>query len=396
MNYRFTKTACYTGYFVQSIVNNLSPLLFVVFKDEFGISYSLISMLVLINFLTQLAVDALAVKIVPILGEKSSLLCANILSAVGLILLGVLPNIGSFSFFALVVPTVIFAVGSGLIEVLVSPIIDRIPSSRSSAEMSLLHSFYCIGHVGVIIISTLFLSLFGKSMWYLLPIIWAIVPAVNAVMFLKACLPPEILPEERTPIRHLVKTKTFIMFGLLMLSAGAAEQVIAQWSSLFAEETLGVSKSVGDLLGPCLFAALMASGRLLYGFFGHKISVGKTLSVSALLTVGAYLLVTLSPWPILSLIGVGLCGFSVSIMWPGVFSLCSEHFKQGGTPMFALLALAGDLGCAFGPFFAGMMSDLSADRGGFFIADLKFGILCGIVFPILMFAVLRLVKKQAL
>ena len=387
MNYKLTKKACYIGYFVQAIINNLSPLLFIIFQEDFGVSTALLSLLVFINFITQLLVDALSVKFIAKIGERRCILLAHALSAMGLILLGVLPEVIPNTFIALSIATVVSAIGSGLIEVMISPLVDRIPSEKSSAEMSLLHSFYCIGHVGVILLSTVFFRLAGMSLWQILPVIWAIVPAVNALLFIKTPFPPEVSSEERIPLRHLAKTKTFLLFAVLMLCGGAAEQSVAQWASLFAEKTLGVSKSVGDLLGPCMFAVCMGIGRLLYGFFGEKYPIKRALTLFAALSVVSYLITSLSPFSAFSLLGTALCGFSVSIMWPGVLSLCSESYKNGGTPMFAVLALFGDLGCAAGPFFAGMMSDISLSLS-LGMENLKFGILCSLIFPAIMLALL--------
>lgn len=387
MNYRSTKKACYTGYFVQAIVNNLSPLLFIIFQDDFGISTAALSLLVFINFITQLFVDAFSVRIIPKIGERRAILSAHVLSTAGLVLLGLLPYCLNNTFIALLIATVISAVGSGLIEVMISPLIDRIPSDRSSAEMSLLHSFYCIGHIGVILLSTLFFKIVGITSWYLLPVLWAIVPAVNFLLFLKTPLPADIDSEERIPLRSLAKTKTFLLFAVLMLCGGAAEQSVAQWASLFAEKTLGVSKEMGDLLGPCMFALCMGVGRLLYGFFGGKYPIKKALTLLSSLCVVAYVMTAFSSSLVFSLLGMALSGFSVSIMWPGVLSLSSENYKNGGTPMFAILALFGDLGCAAGPFFAGMMSDLSSSLN-LSIDGLKFGIAASLIFPLIMVVLL--------
>ena len=393
MNFKLTKRACYIGYFVQAIINNLSPLFFIIFQEDFGISTAALGCIVFVNFITQLLVDALSVKFIAKIGERRSVLLAHILSATGLILLSVLPFLIGNTFVGILIATVISAVGSGLIEVMISPIVDRIPSEKSAAEMSLLHSFYCIGHIGVVLLSTLFFAISGINLWWCLPIIWALVPFVNTFIFMKTPFPEEISSEERIPLRSLIKTKTFLLFGLLMLCGGAAEQSVAQWASFFAEKTLGVSKSVGDLLGPCMFALFMGIGRILYGFFGEKYPIKKALTIFASLSVIAYIITSLSPFPFLSLISLGLCGFSVSIMWPGVLSLSSERYKTGGTPMFAILALFGDLGCAAGPFFAGMMSgyaeSISIKMDGF-----KFGILAAVIFTLTMVILLSLYNHK--
>lgn len=392
MNFKLTKTTCYLGSFVQSIVNNLMPLFFVIFRETFGVSYSEISFLVVINFLTQLIVDALSVKFIAHLNERMVVSLAQGLNALGLIILGVLPLFDALSFGMLVLSTVIMAIGSGLCEVLISPILDRIPGLRSGAEMSLLHAFYPIGHVSVIIVSVVFFALFGKEHWFILPLIWAVVPIIETVMFLSCPFPEGIKEAERTPIKSLFFNKEYLVFIVLMLASGASEITVSQFASLFAEESLGLSKTLGDILGPCLFALCMVIGRLFYGFFGDKIPLKKSLLFLSVMATIAYLLISLSPFAWLSFMGLALAGISVSIMWPGVISLCAQKFTGGGTPMFALLALAGDLGCAAGPLLAGVMSDLFIATGSEIMEPLSFGILIATIFPLV--SALVLLRKE--
>lgn len=357
--YKHTLQACYFGYITQAIVNNLAPLLFVVFQNQFEISFEMIGRLILINFGTQLIVDALAVKFVDKIGYRVSIILAHVFSAVGLISLGTLPRIVSSPYSGLIIAVVIYAIGGGIIEVLVSPIVDSLPGDAKASAMSLLHSFYCWGQVGVVLISTVLLKLMGSSMWYILPILWSMVPIYNMIKFINVPLMPAVSEHEKLPIKQLINSKLFLVALLLMLCAGASEQAMSQWASLFAEKGLQVPKLIGDLLGPCLFAVLMGVGRTIYGVLGHKIQLKKALIMSTTLCIICYLVTVFVQMPIVSLLGCALCGFSVSLMWPGVFSLTAARYPKGGTAMFAMLAIFGDFGCSFGPWLAGIISDVS-------------------------------------
>lgn len=392
--YRGTRYACYIGYFAQAIVNNLAPLLFIVFQSEFHITYSMISTLVLVNFLTQLLIDVVSVKLVDRIGHRVSLFSAHVLCGVGFILLGTLPQQMASPFAGLLIATVVYAVGGGLIEVLVSPTVESLPGDEKASAMSLLHSFYCWGQVAVVLISTLALKAVGSAHWNLLPIIWAVIPFLNAINFLTVPLIPPLPEEKGMSVKSLFSSKIFLISLILMACAGASELTMSQWASLFAEKSLGVSKVMGDLLGPCLFAVLMGLGRVLYGLYGSRLRIQSALSACAVLCILAYLLTALAPVPILSLIGCGLCGLSVSLMWPGVYSLSSSHFKRGGTAMFALLATSGDLGCSFGPWLAGMVSDATVEHAVAGISGLKVGVLLGIVFPLIMMVFLLMLRKR--
>ena len=391
--YTGTRIACYTGYFVQAIINCLSPVLFVIYQTEFSLSYSQLSSLVLINFLTQLCVDLLSARYVDRIGHRRAVGLAHILAVAGLVLLAILPRLLPNAFVGLLIPTVIYAFGSGLIEVLISPIIDSLPSDSKASGMSLLHSVYCWGQVAVVLLTTLLLWVIGSENWPWLPLLWALVPFVNFFNFLTVPLVPPVPAEEKTPIRQLLRSGFFVAAMLLMLTTGASEQAMSQWSSLFAETSLHVSKVMGDLLGPCMFAVLMGSARLFYGLCGSRLNLRWALLVSAVLCVVSYLLAALSPWPLLSLIGCALCGLSVGLMWPGVFSLTSARFEKGGTTLFALLAVFGDLGCAFGPWMTGEMSALAEAAKGP-ISGLSFGLLTAIIFPILMIGLLLFQRKK--
>ena len=244
--------------------------------------------------------------------------------------------------------------------------------------MSLLHSFYCWGHVGVVLISTVFFGVFGIENWKVLACIWALVPLCNAFLFARVPIASLIKEgEQGYTVKELACQKLFWVFLLMMVCAGASEQAVSQWASTFAEKGLGVSKVIGDLAGPMAFAILMGSARAIYGKFGEKIDLDKFMAGSSLLCVASYLCISLVPSPVFGLIGCAVCGLSVGIMWPGTFSRASAALPRGGTALFALMALAGDLGCSGGPTLVGMVSSGFGD-------NLKLGILAAMVFPALL------------
>ncbi len=403
--YKNTLHACYLGYISQAIVNNLAPLLFIIFQTQYNISFEMIGRLILINFGTQLIVDALAVRFVDKIGYRISVVTAHFFCTVGLVGLGTLPGLFSTPYIGLVMAVVLYAIGGGLIEVLVSPIVDSIPGDAKASAMSLLHSFYCWGQVAVVLISTLFIKIAGEGFWYILPIIWAIVPAYNFFKFTGVPLVPAIPEHERVPVKRLMKSKLFLIAMLLMVCAGASELAMSQWSSLFAQKGLKVTKIMGDLLGPCLFAVLMGLARVFYGIYGHKINLKKALLASSILCLICYTTAVFVQIPIISLLSCALCGLSVSLMWPGIFSLTSEKYPGGGTAMFGILAIFGDLGCSVGPWIAGLISDYSqksaklVELGAFYGLDaqqvgLKTGIFAATVFPLVMIIGLSLFKNK--
>lgn len=389
-NFKSTVFACYRGYITQGIVNNLSPLFFVLFQNKFGISYSLISALILCNFVTQVITDMLSVKYVDRIGYRKSAVIAHALAFLGLVMQGTLPNVLPAPYVGLVLATIVNGVGGGLIEVIISPIVDSCPGDAKASAMSLLHSFYCWGQVGVVLITTLLLRLIGEDLWFIIPILWSLLPLYNLFRFLKVPLMPTVLEEEKTPLKTLFTSKIFLVALLLMLCAGASELAMSQWSSLFAERALGVTKVIGDLLGPCLFAVFMGIGRTIYGVWGEKIHLTGAMVFCAALCILCYLGTALFENPWLSLLSCALCGFSVSLMWPGTFSLTSAAYPKGGTAMFGILAVLGDVGCSVGPALMGAVSgavsgnaniaaafpNLTADQLG-----LKSGMLFSAVFP---------------
>ena len=376
--YQKTMYACFAGYIVQAIVNNFVPLLFLTFESNYNIPLSQITMLITFNFGIQLIVDLLSTKFVDRIGYRVSIVMAHVFAAGGLIGLVVLPDLLPNAFSGLLIAVVIYAIGGGLIEVLISPIMESCPTENKEKAMSLLHSFYCWGHVGVVLLSTLFFKLCVIENWKILALIWAVIPIVNGIVFCKAPIASLIEDGETgMSLRDLCRNQMFWILMLMMVCAGASEQAVSQWASTFAEQGLGVTKTIGDLAGPMAFAILMGSARAFYGKFGEKIDLDKFMMGSSLLCVIAYLCISLSPSPLISLVGCAVCGLSVGIMWPGTFSKASATLKNGGTAMFALLALAGDVGCSGGPTLVGFVTGQMSN-------NLKLGILAGIVFPILL------------
>ena len=376
-NYNHTMYACFIGYIVQAIVNNFVPLLFLTFQATYNIPLSKITMLVTINFGLQLLIDLLSVSFVDRIGYRASMLLAHICAALGFLLLTILPEVFSDPFIGLLIAVTIYAIGGGLLEVLVSPVMEACPTDNKEKAMSLLHSFYCWGHVGVVLLSTLFFKLFGIENWKILAVLWAIIPIINTILFTKVPM-ASLIEEGETglTIPQLFSKKIFWLFLLIMVCAGASEQSVSQWASTFAEKGLGVSKTIGDLAGPMAFAILMGTSRAFYGKYGERINLDLFMIYSGILCVISYLCIALVPSPIFGLIGCALCGLSVGILWPGSFSKASASIQGGGTAMFALMALAGDLGCSSGPTLVGMVSSHFGD-------SLNVGILSAIIFPIL-------------
>lgn len=404
-HYRITLAACCLGYVAQSIVVNLAPLFFVIFKNKYGFSYSYIATLVFATFAIQIVVDALSVKFMGTLGYRRCAVLSQLFSAVGIAALGLLPLVMPSMHVAVMTAVVFYSIGGALAEVVISPITDALPTKSADASMSFLHSFYSWGQVAVILVSTLLLALLGENLWYLIPLIWTALPICGAVMFTRV---PIIEPEPQSATRatgRLFRRRIFILSVLLMISAGASEQIMAQWASLFCERGLGVTKVVGDLVGPCLFAAFMGIGRTWYGVRGEKVDLKRALVFCSATTVLCYVITVFSGWAAMSLAGCALCGLGVSLLWPGMLSMTSSAITDGGPAMFAYLALGGDLGCTLGPFLTGIVSDrvslsslaesLSRKFGmGVDEVSLKVGIFAGIVFPIIMLVGTLILKKK--
>ena len=375
-NYNHTIYASYVGYITQAVVNNFVSLLFITFSRQFGLSLDKIALITTVNFAVQLAVDFISAKFIDKIGYRPAVILAHILSAAGLAGLSVLPTGMKNSYAGILICVVLYAVGGGLLEVLISPIVEACPTEKKEAAMSLLHSFYCWGHVGVVVISTLFFRFAGIGHWRIMAALWAAIPLINVFYFSLVPLYSITQDKEPMPVKKLFANKLFWLFMLLMVCAGASEQAMSQWASAFAESALGVSKTVGDLAGPCTFAVLMGTARVLYGKFSEKLALRKAMMLCALLCIVSYLIASLTKSPAAGLVGCGICGFSVGIFWPGTFSLAASEIKGAGTAMFAFMALAGDLGCSSGPTLVGFVSEAAGD-------NLKAGLLAAIVFPVL-------------
>ncbi len=387
-NYQKTMYACFIGYIVQAIVNNFVPLLFLTFESTYGIPMSQITTLITINFGIQLIVDLLSTGFVDKIGYKTSILIAHIASALGLLGLVILPDLLPNAYAGLLIAVSIYALGGGLIEVLISPIMESCPTDNKEKAMSLLHSFYCWGHVGVVLLSTLFFRCFGIENWRILTCVWVLIPIINAVIFTGSPIAPLIEEgESGMTMKELFRNKMFWILMLMMVCSGASEQSVSQWASTFAEKGLGVSKTIGDLAGPMAFAILMGSARAFYGKFGDRMDLDRFMVGSGVLCMISYLCISLSSSPVVSLVGCAICGLSVGIMWPGTFSKASATLQNGGTAMFALLALAGDLGCSGGPTLVGYVSSVASE-------NLKRGILAAIIFPILLIVGIVLTKSK--
>ena len=388
-SYDCTMRACFTGYIVQAIVNNFVPLLFLTFQRTYHIPLQQITLLVTFNFGIQLLTDLLSVAFVDRMGYRASMVLAHILSALGLICLTVLPERMGHPFAGILISVIVYAVGGGLLEVLVSPVVEACPSTHKEKAMSMLHSFYCWGHVGVVLFSSIFFKLAGIENWKLLAVLWAVIPILNALIFTRVPIAP-VLPEgeEGMTIGTLFQNRTFWLLFVMMICAGASEQSVSQWASLFAEKGLGISKTAGDLAGPMAFAVLMGASRAFYGNYGEKINLDRFMAVSSVLCILSYLCLVFMPVPVLSLAGCALCGLSVGIMWPGTFSRASKALPAGGTVLFALLALGGDIGCSGGPSLVGMVSGMCK-------GNLKIGILAALIFPVLLLTGAKFETKKA-
>lgn len=386
-NYNKTLIACYLGFVTQAISANFTPLLFVTFRDAYGISLEKIAMIPMVFYLSQLVVDLLATRYADKIGYRRCVVASQVLSAAGLAAMAFLPELFPTPFVGLLTSVILYAVGSGLIEVLISPIVEACPFENKEGVMSLLHSFYCWGAMGVILGSTIFFFLFGVESWKLLALIWALVPLYNTFNFIRCPIERLVEDGEGMSIRNLFGTPVFWLMILLMICSGASEISMAQWASAFTETALKVPKMIGDLAGPCSFAMLMGLSRLLYGKFSEKLELTRVMLICGVMCAGCYLLAALSAIPLLGLVGCAVCGFSVGIMWPGSISISSRKCPKGGTAMFAFLALAGDLGGTVSPALVGSISEMA---GG----NLKTGLLAGAAFPVVLAAVLLILKKE--
>ena len=386
-SYNHTIYASYLGCISQAVVNNFAPLLFLTFQTQLGLSLKSVTLITTVNFLVQLTVDLLSARYVDRIGYRRCLVAAHIFCALGLAGLAVLPGIIPDPYVGIMSAVVLYAIGGGLIEVLVSPVVEACPTEKKEAAMSLLHSFYCWGHVAVVLLSTAFFRLVGIENWKIMACIWAMIPAFNAVYYAKVPLFPITSEGHQICFGGLIRNKVFWLVIVLMLCAGASEHAVAQWASSFAESALHLSKTAGDLLGACTFAVLMGISRAFYGKYSEQIPLKKMMIFSAVLCIGCYCLAAFTASPVLGLLGCAICGFSVGIFWPGTFSMAAATLPGGGTAMFALMALAGDLGCSSGPTVVGFVADRCS-------GDLKKGIAAAMVFPIVMLAGIFLMEYK--
>ena len=385
-NYKKTLLACYLGFVTQAISANYAPLLFLTFKGTYGITLEKIAMIPMVFYLAQLFVDLAATRFADKIGYRRCVVASQILSAVGLGLMALLPDLLPHPFVGILIAVVLYAVGSGLIEVLVSPIVEACPFENKDGMMSLLHSFYCWGALGVILGSTLFFALFGVENWRILTLLWALVPLCNTFNFVSCPIERLVEEGESLGVRRLLRLPLFWLIILLMVCSGASEAAMAQWASAFTESALGVSKTVGDLAGPGLFAVFMGISRMVYGRYSARLDLTRAMFLCGVLCAGCYLLASLSPSPLLGLAGCALCGLSVGIMWPGSISISAQKCPRGGTAMFAFLALAGDLGATVSPTLTGSLAEMA---GG----SLKAGLLGATVFPVVLMLGLLVLKR---
>lgn len=377
LSYEHTIYASYIGYITQAIVNNFAPLLFLTFVADYGLSLDKITLITTVNFLVQLGVDSISAKLLDRIGYRISIVAAHIFAAAGLIGLVLFPVILGNVYAGILLAVVCYAVGGGIIEVLISPIVEACPTEKKEAAMSFLHSFYCWGHVFVVLVSTGFFLVSGIQNWRIMACIWALVPVANSIYFCFVPIYSVTEGHEKLAFSKLLREKIFWLLLILMVCAGASEQAMSQWASAFAESALKVSKAVGDMAGPCAFAAFMGSARALYGKYSDRIPLKKMMAGSALLCILCYILAGVSKNPAWGLAGCALCGFSVGIFWPGTFSIAAKALPGGGTAMYALMALGGDAGCSLGPTVVGMTANMTE-------GNLSVGFLAAIVFPALM------------
>ena len=388
-SYTNTIYASYLGYITQAIVNNFAPLLFLTFARDYSLTLDKITLITTINFAIQLLVDLIATKYVDRIGYRPCVVAAHVFAAAGLCGMAVFTSILPSAYIGLLISVVLYAIGGGIIEVLISPIVEACPTEKKEAAMSLLHSFYCWGHVGVVLLSTAFFAVFGVNRWKILAFLFALVPIFNTFYFMKVPIYTIVSEQDQMPLANLLRQKVFWLLMVIMVCAGASEQAMSQWSSAFAEGALNVSKTIGDLAGPCTFAILMGTARALYGKYSDRVPLQKFMVASACLCIICYLVAVFSGSPVMGLVGCAVYGFSVGIFWPGTFSVAAIHLPTAGTAMYALMALAGDVGCSAGPTVVGLVANANGD-------SLKAGLLAAIVFPVvILLGISRLKQKKA-
>lgn len=385
-SYKSTKIACFAGFVVQAIINNFLPLLFIIFNTRYNLNYEQLGRLLFINFFVQLIVDALTPVVVKRVGYRGAAIACHGLAAIGLCSLGILPLLFPKQIYTCVIISIlIYATGSGIIEVCISPIVEMIPGDKKGADMAFSHSFYCWGQAFTVLVSTMLIFILGQDMWQLIPIIWAVIPLINMFNFMRVPIVEQPDEPVSKTAKTLFKNRDFWIFAIIMICAGASEITMAEWASIFTQQALGVSKTIGDLLGPCAFAICMGSGRVLFGLLDGKFNPKKALILNNILCILCYIGVAVLNVPALSLIACALCGFSVSLSWPGTYSMAARHFPAGGTLMFSLLALCGDFGCSIGPWTMGIVANKTTLETGFFVCA---------IFPAIMVVAAPFLRKE--
>ncbi len=370
-----TKLAGYVGFVVQAIVNNFLPILFIVFQNVYNLSYEKLGRLILFNFATQMFIDLITPKIIAKIGYRKAASLSQGAAAAGLILLGTLPSLMNNTYLAIIISIIIYATGSGLMEVILSPMIEMLPTGNKSGNMAVLHSFYCWGQAFTVLVTTGLVFLFGFKQWYFIPAIWAIIPFLNMFSFLRVPIVQPSPDEKMSTFSELVKKPLFLVYMVMMFCAGASEIAMAEWASIFAQNALGVSKAIGDITGPCAFALFMGTGRVVYAKLSKKVSFTKMLVILNIFCFVCYMVVAVCKIPIIALIFCAVCGFTVSISWPGIYSAGARTFTTGGAVMFSVFAMCGDTGCALGPWLIGVLADKFSLNVGFAAAS---------VFPLVM------------
>lgn len=387
LSFKHTQLACSLAYISQAVTTSFLPLLFIRLQKQFGFSFAQLTLLITITFLSEIIIDASSPLFINKIGYRKAMAAANLFSAAGIAGLAVLPHIMPNPYSGFIVCVILYSIGGGFDEVLVSPIVEACPTKNKVRAMALLHSSYCWGCVLVILASTLFFKIFGIEKWYIMAVVWAVIPLLNAVYF--CFVPIRTIEEEkgRGKFSDMLKKPVFWVMCAAMICAGASELAMSQWASAFAEAGLHISKTAGDLLGPCAFAILMGISRVLYSRFDDKADLSTIMMGCCVICIAAYFMAAFGKNPVVALIGCCLCGLAVAPMWPGTFSLAAKHIPNASTAMFAVFALAGDAGCTVGPTIVGFVSGASEN-------NISRGLLCSAVFPLLMLVCLVLIKRM--
>lgn len=356
--FRLTLMAARMGFFTQALVNNLAPVFFVLFRVLYGFSYLQVGILAALNFTLQLFADITSPNLISRFGYRKCAMTAQALCAVGLILMPGLCILTGGVYISFIIPVLIYSYGAGMIEVLASPIVEAIPDLPENTKMSMLHSFYSWGQMTCVALTTLALHFIGYERWFLIPVLWSAIPIFGIILFSRARLDMADMAEKESEKGGRLFCRSFVLMLIIMTCAGASEIAMSEWSSLFAEEALGVSKVAGDLFGPCMFALFMGMGRMCHAKFGERLNLSRLIKACSLLCVICYVGAALLRPAAASLIFCALTGLSVSLMWPGALSLAAAR-NNGGARMYGLLAAFGDIGCIIGPVVTSSVSEFA-------------------------------------